>query len=235
MKIYTEIKEREIDKDLEIFAPIEIKIHPLNSNTIVINYPGFQGSIDGYNNKYLKIGGMVIVRRIGAYVQLGNTMWEGLSYSQSVVDDLSFIIEVVIQNSINICGSINPDIYLMGFSSGGSAVAAICSKFPQVKKILLIAPSFDAGEIAIMEGLGKFTGEVYIANGDKDEVIPYLVGHLYEQFSKKTAFKVKWSVIPNCDHYFKGSANGLILSQAVLWAFNDYLDFPYGDEGVNLY
>jgi dienelactone hydrolase len=213
---------------------MDLAIHEnLESGRIIINYPGCMGDIDGYNNKYLTLANFV-QEKVGAVIRTGNEFYNGFDYSKSVQDDLRTIIEYAIENSEEICGAKVPAIYLMGFSAGASAIAAVAHEYPQVQKILLMAPSGDAGEEAVSKGLGEFTGEVYVLGGANDDVVgPEAAPHIYSLIKK--ASKHQLVIIPKCDHQFKGTENGLIVSKAPLWAFLGEADFPSTDGGVELY
>ena len=97
-----------------------------------------------------------------------------------------------------------------------------------------MAPSGDAGKEEVERGLGKFTGEVYIIVGDKDEVVGPQAGQTF--YDLATAAKLrKLEVITNCNHQFFGETNGKIMSKAPLWAFVGDSTFPSPDGGKKLY
>jgi predicted esterase len=148
---------------------LPIIIHPKNSGIIIINYPGFNGEINGYNNKYRTLA-KLMQERIGAVIQSGNQYHEMLDYKESVKDDLRAVIEYSLENAENICQTKIPTIYLVGFSAGASAIAAVAHEYPAVSKILLISPSADAGFESLQKGLSEYTGEVYILSGSNDDV-----------------------------------------------------------------
>jgi dienelactone hydrolase len=137
-------------------------------------------------------------------------------------------------NAAQICGTTAPNIYLMGFSAGAGAVAIVSAEYPEIKKVLLLAPSVDAGKAVIEASFPKFEGEVYIAIGESDECVgkeagDYFLG-LVTRASKKTLV-----VIPDCDHQFQGRINGKIMSKAPFWAFAGDQSFPSPEGGVVLY
>ena len=219
----------------EITLDLNIVVHPCTTaEAIVINYPGYNGDIDGYKNKYRKIAEFIRSKGIAGVIQMSNSHRAWFEYSNSVVADLKAVIEQALKNSSRICGSGNPKIYLMGYSAGASAVAAVSADYPQIKKILLMAPSGDAGDDAIAAGLAKFTGEVYITVGENDEVVGKEAGQFFAKLVKKAAIK-ELRIIPNCDHQFRGTTNGKIMSKAPLWAFAGDSTFPSPDGGIVLY
>ncbi len=200
---------------------IEVKIHPsTHRKVVVINYPGVYGDIDGFNSKYTKIAGLV-AEKIGTTLRISwaeETLWE--EFESGVSKKLEAVIKDALQNSQELaeCEPNELEIYLMGFSTWASWVAAVCGKYPQIKKILLIAPSWDAWEEACESSLGSFTWEVHVLVGENDEVVGWKAAHIFAQMAK-SAKRVKELTIPNCDHQFRWSKNGQLMSAAPIWAF----------------
>src|SRR5258708_3223334 len=155
----------------ELIVKVPLIIHPnRQSNKIVIIYPGYNGNADGYSEKYRKIADHLVERGVGAVIRMENKPIDGLSYPSSLVANLDAAIEYAVEEKSHFCGKGATSIYLMGTSAGGSAVAAVCANWGTlVPKILLLAPSGDArGAVA---NLGNYRGDVYIAVGEKDEVV----------------------------------------------------------------
>lgn len=121
----------------------------------------------------------------------------------------------------------------MGFSAGAGAIAIVAANCPQIKKVLRLAPSVDAGKSAIEEAFGKFLGEVYIAIGQYDECVGREAGDYFLELATG-ARKKKLVVIPNCDHQFQGRIDGKIMSKAPFWAFAADDSFPSAEGGMEL-
>jgi pimeloyl-ACP methyl ester carboxylesterase len=165
---------------------------------------------------------------------MGNRYEYGFLYEKSAVADLRATIGYALANAEDICSTSDPDLYVMGFSAGAGAIAIVSADYPQVKKVLLIAPSVDAGKMAIEEKFGRFRGEVYIAVGEYDESVGKEAGEYF--LGLATAAREKTLVIiPNCDHQFQGWINGKIMSKAPFWAFAGDESFPSPEGGVLLY
>lgn len=228
---YRDIVEKESNGQ-DLWWPIAI--HPKqDSGIIIINYPGYNGDIDGFNNKYGKLA-QFMQEKIGAVLRSPNIEHNNIDYRESVKDDLKALIEYALKNSERICGSVNPQIYLMGFSAGASAIAAVAHEFKEVTKILLVSPSMDAGPEAVLYGLNHFTGEVYVVAGDNDTIVgtkcaPQMFSYV------KTDSTHEIVIVQNCDHQFKGKTNGMIMSKAPLWAFSGDTSFPDPEGGIELY
>lgn len=215
---------------------ILIAIHPAVNKTIILNYNGAGGSLDGYCEKYLKIADLLQRRNIGAVVRVENRLRTDLPYAETLAGNFGFAVDYVLKHARGICGQDKPDLFLMGFSAGASAVAVIAKDFPQVRRILMVAPSADAGREALEEALTSFAGEVYMVFPDSDEVISRdFSRHIYLKAADANPRKVFYRVVPHCGHSFRGERNGRILSKAPLWAFAGDKSFPSPEGGVKLY
>ena len=221
--------------DEETTIRFEVNIHDcLESNVIIINYPGYQGDIDGYRGKYRTLADLIRQKGLGAVMRMENQCRHGFLYEKSVVADLKATIDYALANAESICRSKEPDLYLMGFSAGAGAIAIVAADYPQIKKILLLAPSVDAGKTSIEESFPRFQGEVYIAVGEYDECVGRKAGGFFLGLATG-ARKKTLVVIPNCDHQFQGLVNGKIMSKAPFWAFADDDSFPSPEGGTILY
>lgn len=215
-------------------VPIPIAVHPnYSGRNVVIMYPGYSVSsnLDGYNNKYKKLAEEIVERNIGAVIRMQNNPINGIPYHKSVVENLRYVIDYVLEESRSICKG-SPNIYLMGNSAGASAVAAVCASYSHVSKVLLIAPSGDAGPAA--NKLSRFEGEVYITVGENDEIVGEQSGHHFFNLAT-SASRRTLKIIPGCDHQFKGTRNGKIFSKAPFWAFAGDETFPSPEGGIVLY
>jgi pimeloyl-ACP methyl ester carboxylesterase len=213
----------------------EVNIHDCpESNIIIINYPGYEGDIDGYQGKYRTLADVLRRKGIGAVIRMGNHYRHGFLYERSVVADLKATIEYALANAESMCSTREPDLYLMGSSAGAGAIAIVAADYPQIKKVLLLAPSVDAGRVAIEEAFPKFQGEVYITVGEHDECVGRQAGDYFLGLATR-ATKKTLVIIPNCDHQFQGVVNGKIMSKAPFWAFANDESFPSPEGGVVLY
>jgi pimeloyl-ACP methyl ester carboxylesterase len=200
---------------------------------IVINYPGFGGDIDGYRQKYKRLAGFV-QDNVGAVARLSNVNHPDLHYSHSCVNDLRAVVEYVCQHGVDICGAREPRIFIMAISAGGSAAAVIAHEFPGVERLLLVAPSDDAGFEAIASGLRLFCGQLFIAVGKQDEVVGTDLARQLCSLADKASSR-RLEIIDGCDHMFMGRRNGRILSSLPMWAFRDDAPAPSEERGIDIY
>jgi len=210
---------------------LDVAIHPFNNGKIIINYPGADGTIDGYNNKYIKIADYLIEQKIGAVVRIPNISSLGFGWDINLRETLDHVLE----NAKEICGNNKPEIYLMGCSAGAGAIAMIAWEYPEVKKILLMEPAIIfSGENGV-EGIKEYKGEVTIVVGDSSTALGLDIGNRFFEYfvnaKHKEIFEIK-----NCDHQFQGDANGRILSQSPIYAFGGRkIKFPDKKGGIKLY
>jgi pimeloyl-ACP methyl ester carboxylesterase len=196
---------------------IEVAIHPCDKGLVVVNYPGIMEDIYGANNRYGRSADLLQSKGM-AVVRMGNPYYRQFPYPDAMIENLRYVVEHYLSGSKEVCGSFSPTMYLMGFSAGASAVAAVAADYSPIEKILLLAPAGDAGMRTIERGLQRFKGEVYILAGDKDTVVGPEAGQIFYDLAKN-ARKRELAIIPDCGHQFNGEANGRIMGVAPLWAF----------------
>ena len=213
-----------------------LHIHRTKSRAVLVMYPGADGSVDGYNNKYRKIANLIQSKNIASVVRLDNKYcYSGdLPYVELMVNRIAQVIEYIYNNSEEILGRKEIELYLSGVSAGASAVATILGEFPNIKKVLFIAPAQNAGMENIIRGLSSYKGELYLTAGEDDEIKSADTASLYYH-ACNNALKKELVVIPNCDHQFTSKKNGMILANAFLWAFSGKGNFPSHRGGMVLY
>ena len=218
--------------------PMEIIIHEANTNAIIINLPGYGGDIDGYDKKYEKLAKYITENKLAAVVRMANVQVVGTDYGKTLSNALRSAIEYAIKNSIEICGYDDPNIYLIGTSAGGGAVALVAHEYTEIQKILLVCPA--GGNVGTFanpyDSIKQFTGGVSIVIGENDEVVGVDSGQYFASAAKVgNAEYVEFIIIPNCNHNFTGEVNGRILSRAPFWAFGTDIVFPHYTDSCKLY
>jgi len=223
---YNELKlSRPINKGR---LALDLAIHEVDNDIIIINYPGLGEDLNGPRNRYLNLANHLQESGMGTIVRMGNIPDIRLGNSKRMRDNLRFTIDYCLSLSET------PRLYLMGLSAGASSIASIASDYPSIEKILLIAPSEDVGRRNIEDGLRGYSGEIYFTTGDSDEIAdPANVREFFEiaRKSKKKEFRI----IPKCNHDFPGRDNSMIMSKAPFWAFNGDDSFPSPEGGKVLY
>lgn len=211
--------------------PVKLAIHPNLSRRIIVNVPGTRGEIDGYAEKYKILAHHMQSQGLGAVVRTGNDF---TGFRADV--NLNAALEYAKEHAVEICGEPEPEILLMGFSAGASAIAARAHYHSQVSKILLGAPATSMDNISVRDGIAKFNGEVYIIIGDSDDNVGTQSGQIIFDWATSASHK-ELLVLPNCDHQFRGEGNGRIISEAPFYAFakGEKPLFPDPKGGIKLY
>ncbi|NTV44096.1 MAG: hypothetical protein HGA67_00160 [Candidatus Yonathbacteria bacterium] len=223
-------------EDKTVYIPVVVHEKP-DSHCIIINYPGLGSNVDGYMNRWEKLA-VFMQGKIGATIIRMPNIDHGDTYEHycaSVKADLCAVIEYTIANAVTLCGVAEPDIFLMGYSAGASAVAAVACDYAVVKKILLIAPSYHAGKKEVGTGISLFKGYVYILEAEYDYVVGPVPRQLHELAGNTAPESSTLRRVPDCGHQFKGTENGRVLSGAPLWAFKYNGRFPKPKECIDLY
>jgi len=209
-------------------------IHPLKSNVIIGIYPAAEEELSGTDIPYQKIASSLQENNIGAVVRCNVRYDSAVNFYEFNDYFVRLFIDYILENSKEICGTSRPIIYLMGYSSGASGIASVASQYSAIKKMLLIAPSYDADKTVLQRSMNRYKGELYIVIGDNDEVVlPEQAAWFYE-LAKKSKIR-KFVELVSCDHAFNGFHNKDIVSKAPFWAFNGYEKFPHEEEMNKLY
>jgi len=211
---------------------LDVVIHPFKNRKIIINVPGADGSINGYNDKYIKMADYLIENKIGAVVRIPNISSLGFGWDINLRETLSYVLD----HAKEICGSNKPEIYLMGTSAGAGAIAMTAWEYPEVTKLLLTEPAIVfSGEHGV-EGIREYKGEVIIVVGKGGYALGKEVGDIFYNYFISASHKEIFE-IEDCDHSFKGEINGRILSEAPIYAFKEgsRIKFPDPKGGIKLY
>ena len=94
--------------------------------------------------------------------------YEGASWNRLLVESLCHVVDWSLERAPELCGDESPDVYLAGFSSGGSAVGAVAFNYSEVKRILLLS-AYDSVGDWFYEGISRFTGDIYMAFGSQTQ------------------------------------------------------------------
>ena len=230
--------------DQPVEYDIPVSIYPAASNVIIVNAPGAGEAKDGRGDRYDTIAKHIQARGIAAFVTHAPPhpdaenkfpdepySYRDASWNLTVVESLANVIEHVLENAEEICGTATPTLYLSGFSAGGSACGAVAFYYPAVKRLLFLS-TYDSVGNYFYDGVKQFTGDIYVAHGEQDQMAGFLAMMLPGLAGNATVHSEQ---IPDCDHRFTGATNSKILSNAFLWAFADNATFPSPEGGLLLY
>ncbi len=208
---------------------IPVTAYPTDSKVIIVNSPGSGELKDGRDQRWKKLGLHLQETELATMVTYNAPRpdfktqlewepysYEGVSWNKLLIESLAHTIEWALGNSVRLCGSAYPKVFVAGFSSGGSAVGAVAHRYPSVERILLLS-TYDSVGDPFYEGVFAFTGDIYLAYGGEDQPAGMLAQVI--QMGALAAKSFQAREVPNCGHRFDGEANTKLLTQAFHWAF----------------
>ena len=218
---------------------------PTTSGKLLIQAPGAGEAKEGAWNRYVRLGENLRDRSIATLVSF-NPPWpdaqgkypdepysyRDASWNRIFVEGMAHLVEHCLTRAEALCGTKEPEVFLAGFSAGGSVAVAVAPLFRQVKKILLVS-AYDSVGWFFLHGLRHFAGEVYVAYAEGDS--PAVALAMSIRSFARMASAVQARGVPDCDHAFSGEANGKVLAKTYLWAFAGDESFPSPEGGVPLY
>ncbi len=160
-------------------------------NTILFIKAGQDGSMYGYENKYLQIAKR-INEKYGYTVITSSNPFDG----RNPLDNAIEVIEEYCKNKFD-----DYDIYYMGHSNGGIIGAWFGNNYEKIKRMLLINAPLMYNWHKTKDGIKKFGGELLsLVYGEYDQSIKYT-----ELLLPLTNEKIKLNIIENEDHHFKNN------------------------------
>ena len=189
---YDQIVKRQF-KDIAI---IEYGIIKGNS-TIVFIKVGQNGSIYGYENKYL-----IIAKRLneeyGYTVITSSNPFDG---NDPLGHDMNILKEFCLENNLN-----DYKVYYMGHSAGARIGICFGYKYPEIKKLLLINSPIFINWHTLKDGIKQcINQEMILVYGDKDNSYNY-VGLIESLLTENK----KLIIVNNADHHFVNMLNEFI-------------------------
>lgn len=213
---------------------LHLAVHHVKSKRIIGIYPAAKEELGGSHIPYLKIAESLQKQKAAAVVRCNGLYDPAVSFNGFNDRFVRLFLDYILKNAESICEDSNPEICLMGYSSGGSAVASVAADYAAVKKLLLIAPSYDADKTVLKNSMNRFQGDLRIVTGDCDDVVlPSQAAWFYFQAEK--ARSRKFVELVSCDHEFHGPYHKASLLKAPFWAFDGSGDFPAETIPLNLY
>lgn len=193
------INWQETKNDVTIDCSLDIAVHAAESDTILLTVPGVDGSLNGYQDKYVKIAESVQDEHSAAVVRMENPFITSFHWDSNIRRALDYIQD----NAKSICGSDSFNLVIMGHSAGASVVAHIAWEYPFITRLLLTNPAVDLQFDKIVHGLQEFGGnKITILIGDKDDAMT----NLDEIIKIDESHRMRTIVLEGVDHDFSGKA-----------------------------
>lgn len=148
-----------------IDCTLDIATHPAKSDTILITIPGVDGTVDGYENKYIRIVEGMQEKHGVAAVRMANPFIT----SHHLESNIRHALDYIANNTNAITGSSEqPKLKMVAHSAGASIIARIAHEYSNITDLLLINPAQKLDSDAILKGLSKTRANVTIVFGEKD-------------------------------------------------------------------
>lgn len=177
--------------EMAIDTTLDVRVHKLQSDKVVVILPGVDGSVDGFENKYVRMADNITSKQRKAVVRLSNPFISYYHWEDNLREALAYVEE----NAQQLFGTEEISIEIIGHSAGAAAAASLAWEYPAIKKLLLINTAPAVGPERIVDGLSKYSNEVQFVFGSEDPAI---------KFTETLPDDAKINVIEGADHYFSG-------------------------------
>ena len=205
---YQKIKWQEKLNDFVIDCSLDIAIHSTNNRVILLIIPGVDGSVDGYENKYVRIAEEINQKQGATVVRMSNPFISSYFWESNIRN----VIQYIEDNASTIAGSDDIGLRIMAHSAGAGIISQIAWEYPFISKLLLINPATKLNPTKIKNGLFKFG----------DDKVTILVGSKDPSLKDITELKIKNTiVIDGADHNFSGDAFASFLEAPKKYLFGD--------------
>lgn len=184
---------QETMNSVTIDCSLDIALHPAQSDTVLLTIPGVDGSVNGYEDKYIRIVEGIQQRHGIAAVRIANPFITSHHWESNP----RRILDYIATNAEAITGSAGqPRIKVVAHSAGASIIARIAHEYPEIQEILLINPAQKLDSEAIRDGLRKTSARVTVVFGSKDP------SKLFGDLLKEDGHTVV--IVDGADHFFSG-------------------------------
>lgn len=171
-------------------ASMDVRIHPLASKRVLLILPGVDGSVDGYEGKYIEMANKALTKGYGV-VRVSNPFISSFHWG----DNLRQAISYINANSQEHFDNSEVTISVIAHSAGASVAAWTAWEYPNIEKLILINAASKLKPELIISGLGRYNGDVHLVYGSKDPSVDFI-----EQLPSK----YKTTIVEGADHVFSG-------------------------------
>ncbi len=210
---YSKIEWQETMNGVTIDCSLDIAIHPAASKIVLLTVPGVDGSVDGFENKYVKIAESIQKKYGAAIVRMANPFITSYHWESNIRQALNYILE----NAEEITDHKDAEIRIMAHSAGAAIVAQIAWEYPEITRILLVNPATKLGIDKIKYGLSEFGGDrITVVFGSEDPS----VGDMDEIAKLSEAAHIRARILEGVDHNFSGESLEAFITAPSLYLFD---------------
>lgn len=171
-------------------ASMDVRVHPMPTKRVLLILPGVDGSVDGFDAKYIKMANRAIAKGYGV-VRVSNHFISSFHWDDNLRQALAYINA----NSREHFDNSEVTISVIAHSAGASVAAWTAWEYPNIEKLILINAASKLRPEAIIGGLKQYTGKVHLVYGSKDPSIGF-AGQLPGTYNR--------TIVNGADHMFSG-------------------------------
>ena len=161
---------QETMNSVTVDCSLDVGLHPAQSDTVLLIIPGVDGSVNGYEDKYIRIAEQMQDKHGVAVGRIANPFISSFHWESNP----RRILDYIERNASIITGSSEvPRIKVMSHSAGESIIARIAHEYDNISDILLVNPAQKLGGDAIRQGLKKTNAKVTAVFGEKDPSVSF--------------------------------------------------------------
>ena len=196
-----------------IDCSLDIAIHPADSEVVLLTVQGVDGSVDGFEDKYVKIAESIQEKYGAAIVRMANPFITSYHWESNIRQALNYILE----NAEEITDHKDIEIRIMAHSAGAAIVAQIAWEYPEITRILLVNPATKLGIEKIKYGLSEIGGsKITVLFGSEDPS----VGDVDEIAKLSEAAHIRARILEGVDHNFSGESLEAFITAPALYLFD---------------
>jgi len=177
-----------------IDCSLVIAIHPKNSDTLLLTIPGVDGSLDGYEQKY--------VRMVEAYQSMygvaGVRMENPFITSHHWESNIRHIFDYIAEHTEQITeGGEIAKVKVVAHSAGAAMIARLAAEYPIISDVLLINPAQKLASASVLvSGWLNLSGKAKVVFGSLDPSVGIA--------DELKASRIDVAIIDGADHNFSG-------------------------------
>lgn len=161
---------QETMNSVTVDCSLDIAIHPAESDTVLLIIPGVDGSVNGHEDKYIRIAEQVQDEHGIAAVRIANPFISSFHWESNP----RRILDYIASNTDTIAGGSEATrIKIVAHSAGASIIAKIAHEYDNITDLLLVNPAEKLGGDAIRSGLKKTDAKVTVIFGEKDPSVSF--------------------------------------------------------------
>lgn len=177
-----------------IDCSLDIAVHPAKADTILLTIPGVDGSVDGYEHKYIRMVEAFQQKHSAAAVRIANSFITSHHWESNPRHALEYI-HRHLEEIAGRTGGVK--IAIVAHSAGAAIIAKIAHEYPDITRLLLINPAKKLlGSSEMLRALGPLARAATVVFGSEDPSV--------DMADDLRDGDVDVQIIDGADHNFSG-------------------------------